>query len=729
MIPALRRSARLTAAQLELRSWLRSLLPNEAQHLFGLTLLVGVVCGFTAVAFHLTIRLAESAMIDRAIAAPGSSWIVWTILTPTLAGLLAGAGLTWIVPGARGSGIPQVKAAYATDGGRVSFRDAVGKFAIGALQIGSGASLGREGPTVQICAGATSLLARLTALPRGSMRRLTPVGVAAGIAAAFNAPIAAVTFTIEEIMGALDQTVLSGVVVAAAIAAMIERSVLGVHPVFEVEQSYTLAHANALLSYALLGAAAAALSLGFTQGLLKLRAWFKRLRAIPSWMHPAVGGLVTGALAVAVLKTLQVTGVTGGGYETLGLALDGQLGFRALMGLCAVKFIATVFSYSSGGAGGIFAPTLFVGAMLGGLFGNVDAVLFGPGHEQLGAFALVGMGAVFAGVIRAPITSVLIIFEMTGSYGLVLPLMLASMTSYAVARHFRPQSVYEALLTQDGIHLPNAHPRVHAQQGLTVADAMTPGVHWLSVTQTMSEAARALASRGFPLAPVKDERGIVIGSVTIEPLEREAVTSPDGGLSSIVQPLRSIFSHAEVLQAAARMIDLNVHDLCVLNATGDLVGVITMHDLVRTLCDARRANSAPRTLSLHPVTNEEFVAATLMTQADVLPGTSTLAELANQDNLDSDMIVRLEDGYGVLRADDVTAWLNDDEMDDTVLASKLALRVPEISANAGVQQLARLLQQDGADAAIVRSARDEEPIGIVTRRVLVGAFLEWFATH
>jgi CIC family chloride channel protein len=366
--------------------------------------------------------------------------------------------LTWLVPGARGSGIPQVKVAYAHHSGRIRLRDAVGKFFIGALQIGSGASLGREGPTVQICAGAASFLARLTGLPPHNMRRLLPVGVAAGIAAAFNAPIAAVTFTIEEIIGALDNTVLSGVVVAAALAAVIERGVLGVHPVIEVKQSYGLEHASSLATYALMGIAAGLVSVAFTEGLLKVRLWFRQWRLIPQWTQPAIGGLVTGVLAVTILTVFKLTGVTGGGYETLGRALAGGLGLRALLALGLAKVIATIFSYSSGGAGGIFAPSLFIGAMLGGAFGYGDVLLFGHESAQLGAFALVGMGAVFAGVIRAPITSVLIIFEMTGGYGLVLPLMIANMTAYMLARSLRTHSVYEALLAQDGVELPHVAP-------------------------------------------------------------------------------------------------------------------------------------------------------------------------------------------------------------------------------------------------------------------------------
>jgi len=202
-----------------LRLFLR-VLPSERQRVFALTIVIGVLCGLAAVAFHLAIRATEQQLIGRAMSASGHSWIWWSILTPTLGGLLSGILLQYVVLDARGSGIPQVKVAYAVRGGKLSFaHSTVGKFLIGTLQIGSGASLGREGPTVQICAGIASLLGRAAALSRNNLRRLLPVGAAAGIAAAFNAPIAAVTFTIEEVVGDLDQTVLSGVVVAAALAA------------------------------------------------------------------------------------------------------------------------------------------------------------------------------------------------------------------------------------------------------------------------------------------------------------------------------------------------------------------------------------------------------------------------------------------------------------------------------------------------------------------------------
>src|SRR5580704_17275280 len=270
--------------------------PTEAQRLFFLTILIGIVCGFAAVAFHLSITLASHALIDQAMSAPGLSWIGWTVVTPTLGALACGVLLQYVVPNDRGSGIPQVKVAFAVGGGRLRLRDSVGNFLVGALQLGSGSSLGREGPTVQICAGVASFLGRITGVPPKAMRRLIPVGAAAGIAAAFNAPIAAVTFTIEEVVGNLDKSVLSGVIVAAALSAVIERSILGEHPVFDVQSGLGLHHASSLLAYAALGVAAAFVSTVFTDSLLALRMRMRSLKRLPPWAHPAVGGLVTGVL-------------------------------------------------------------------------------------------------------------------------------------------------------------------------------------------------------------------------------------------------------------------------------------------------------------------------------------------------------------------------------------------------------------------------------------------------
>lgn len=443
------------AAYNRILAWLTRRMPNERQRLLAVTILAGGLCGLSAVAFHKTIAVFEVLFIDSANAAPGYSWIVWTILAPALGGLVVGVGLVFWVPGAAGSGIPQVKVAYALRAGLAPLKESIGKFILCAVQIGSGASLGLEGPTVQICAGVSSLLARAARLSPVNSRRMTSVGMAAGIAAAFNAPIAAVTFTLEELIGDLDQTMLSGVIVAAALAAVVENRVLGSNPIFHVPRPYAfdLDHPASLIGYAVLGILAAVVSVAFTDSLLGLRAQFRKFTKIPKWIHPAIGGLATGALAVVGFVFFHLNGIAGDPYKTLTLALTGTLPVLCMASYCVLKLAATVCSYSSGGSGGIFAPSLFMGGMLGGAVGWLDVMVFHHSADAIGAFAVVGMGAVFAGIVRAPMTSVLIIFEMTGGYGLVLPLMIANMSAFVLARQWRRMPVYEALLAQDGIYL------------------------------------------------------------------------------------------------------------------------------------------------------------------------------------------------------------------------------------------------------------------------------------
>lgn len=430
-------------------------MPNEAQRLFAFTILAGGLCGLAAVAFHISTGFVESWCINPATNAPGHSWIWWTILTPALGGLVAGLGLRFWVPAAAGSGIPQVKVAYTTRFGKISFKETIGKFVLCVIQLGTGGSLGVEGPTVHICSGVASMLSRAAKLSPKNCRRITSVGMAAGIAAAFNAPVAAITFTLEELIGNLDQTMLTGVIVAAALAAVVENRVLGANPIFHVPKHYELTNYSSLVWYALLGLLAALVSVAFTDSLLWLRAWFKQLKSVPSWVHPAIGGAATGCFALVAIAFFHVNGIAGDPYKTLTMALtgDSRLTVIAMMVLCVLKLAATVTSYSSGGAGGIFAPALYMGGMLGGAVGYLDVAVFHHSTDSIGAFAVVGMGAVFAGVVRAPMTSILIIFEMTGGYGLILPLMIANMSAFALARYWRNTPVYDALLEQDGIYL------------------------------------------------------------------------------------------------------------------------------------------------------------------------------------------------------------------------------------------------------------------------------------
>lgn len=551
--------------------------PNESQRLFVLTVVIGVTCGFAAVAFHLAIQLAERLLIEPAMNAPNRSWIGWTIATPTIGAAVCGILLKYVFPNARGSGIPQVKSVFVNNGGRMRMRDSFGKFLIGMLQIGSGSSLGREGPTVQICSGLASTLGRAVGVSPKNLRRLIPVGAAAGIAAAFNAPIAAVTFTVEEILGTLDQTMLSGVIVAAALAAVIERNLLG--EATSIHQVYSIGEVQSLVVCLAIGLCAAVVSVAFTESLLRLRKWFRGAIWLPEWSRPAVGGLVTGVLAVVALYTMHSKGITGGGYATLGHALNGELPLRVMLVLCAMKVVATVFSYSSGGAGGIFAPALFIGAMLGGSVGTLGQRFLPNSTDPLGAFALVGMGAVFAGIIRAPMTSVLIVVEMTESYSLILPLMIANMTSYVIARRLSAMPIYEALLTQDGVQLhPNDPPQsLDSKQVSAVVDSEGTWVRF-SLSMRAAEILDAWReNKPQDVYPVLDDTDHILGVVTLDDLTLLA-TEPELVLlttvSDLMRPPLSVRAEDSLPRALELMVTHGVRDIPVANGEGQLIGIL-----------------------------------------------------------------------------------------------------------------------------------------------------------
>lgn len=455
--------------------------------------------------------------------------------------------------------------------------------------------MGREGPTVQICAGVASALGRLAQLSPQNRRRLIPVGAAAGIAAAFNAPIAAVTFTIEELVGKLDQTVLSGVIIAAAVAAVIERSALGTHPVFDIPHPFALDDARSLILYALLGVVAAMASVVFTDSLLAVRRRIRKQKLVPPQFQPAIGGLVTGLLAVASLRWLHVGGITGGGYDQLKASLSSELPVKVMIVLCVLKLIATVFSYSSGGAGGIFAPSLFIGAMIGGAFGSLDRTIFNHPDAALGAFALVGMGAVFSATIRAPMTSVLIIVEMTSGYGLILPLMIANMSAYVLARRWRPEPIYEALLAQDDVHLGD-RAALDTLDELALAHFVErdePFVTFRTATTAGEIIERTEGSRREVHAVVDDAGHLVgvitqgdLGTLVAEPELLLLVTASD-----LMRPPVSLTIDSDLRTAFELMRSSKLRELPVVDGGGTIVGFIDESTIARAYLRAHGPKS------------------------------------------------------------------------------------------------------------------------------------------
>lgn len=455
----------------------RRLRVRENQLFLALSIIIGILAGLAAVLFSLAIDRADNAMFGSA----PSPWRVF--LVPVLVSLLTGILLATILPGVRGSGVPQTKAAFHLQGGRIPWRVPAGKFLTGVLCIGSGHSLGREGPSVQIGAGVASVAGQWLRLSPGRAKELIPVGAAGALAAAFNTPIAAVLFALEEIIGDLNATLLGSTVVASVASVVVQRSILGNEPLFHVPV-YHLVHPAELIAYAVLGITGGAVSLLFCKMLLGLRAAFLRLPRSTLMLQPAIGGIAIGA------TLLLVPEVKGVGYDYVDQALNGGLVFRTMLVLCLVKLGATAVSYSSGNVGGIFAPSLFIGAMAGGAVGTLVNRLAPFPTGDPGAYALVGMGTLFAGIIRAPMTSVFMIFEVTQDYQILVPLMVANLLSFVISKRYMPVPVYEALLHQDHIHLPSAALR--GASGLVARDVMRTDVSYVDPELSLVAAQEAI---------------------------------------------------------------------------------------------------------------------------------------------------------------------------------------------------------------------------------------------
>jgi len=383
--------------------------------------------------------------------------------------------------GARGSGVNQTKAAVYVFDGYVPFRTVIGKFLTCSIAIGSGASLGPEDPSLQMGAGIASALGRRLKLSRDKLRLLAPVGAAAGLAAAFNAPISAVLFVIEEVIGTWSASALGAIVLAAVSSAVVMRSFLGGEPMFRVPP-YTLAHPAELLAYAVLGVVSGILSLAFT----KIIAYFRpKLRALPQWTYyfqPAAAGLLIGIVGLRFPQAM------GTGYPYIDQALHSQYTWEILAILGFAKILTTSLSFVSGTPGGMFAPVLFIGAMIGGAIGGLEHHFFPQIGASVSPFALVGMGTFFAGFLRVPITSVFMVVETSGSYSIVLPVMISNTIAYLISRKYQDVALFDLLAKQDDLELPSMEEQ-REQIVLRVEDAMRkPDLPSLQASDTLGRA-------------------------------------------------------------------------------------------------------------------------------------------------------------------------------------------------------------------------------------------------
>jgi CIC family chloride channel protein len=429
---------------------------RQSEHLYMVlvALVIGILAGLCAVGFrHLIDALSILAWHATPEVQEGGGWLAylvalpwwWKILAPAAGGLVAGLIVHHLAHEAKGHGVPEVMEAVALRGGRIRPRVVLAKLFASAACIASGGSAGREGPVVQIGAALGSSVGQWLRLDPRRLRTLVGCGAAAGIAGTFNAPVAGALFAVEVILGDFGVARFSPIVISSVAATVVSRHYLGNYPAFQVP-AYTLVHPTELFAYAGLGLLAGVVAVMFVRTLYFLEDLFDRLRSYPP-LTTMLGGALLGTAGI------WLPHVYGDGYDAISQALHGQLAGRMMLLLVVAKILAVSTTIGSGGSGGVFAPSLFVGAMLGGAVGQLMEVLWPGATGGAGAFALVGMGAVVAAGTHAPITAILIIFEMTSDYKIILPLMISCIIATLLASQIQRASIYTMKLLRRGVDL------------------------------------------------------------------------------------------------------------------------------------------------------------------------------------------------------------------------------------------------------------------------------------
>ena len=506
------------------------LAPNRDERLFlVLSIFIGVISGLLVVCFRVAINWIQVLTLGSA---PHAGQLR-LLFVPIGMGLVVAALVQLVFPGARGSGINQTKAALYIYNGYISFKTVIGKFITAALAIGGGFSLGPEDPSLQIGAGVASMVSRRLNLSRERLRMFAPIGAAAGLAAAFNAPISAILFVVEEVIGRWSAAVLGSIILSAISSVVVARWFWGAEPMFRIPY-VTLKGPQELIAYAVLGVAGGIASLLFSKAL----GWSRpRLRALPRWtgyIQPPLAGLVVGAIAY-----FGAPQVMGPGYGVIDQAMHGVFTWKFLLVLALLKIVATTISFSSGTPGGMFAPTLFIGAMLGASIGTFEKVFFPTFQISIGSYALVGMGVLFAAFLRVPLTSVFMVLEVSGNYSIVLPVILANTIAYLVARSLQPHPIFETFTHQDGLDLPSMEEQ-REESVLHLEDALRPvNVPIYSGVATLKEVSAQLALKDSPALLVHLRDGSWYSMTRSEYASIAAAEPPETVLADMLKPDRA----------------------------------------------------------------------------------------------------------------------------------------------------------------------------------------------
>ena len=556
---------------------LRNLLESQIAQLVVLPCLVGVLTAGAAIAFVQLISGVQwlalgSTDLPLRVLPEVPTWRI--LLVPVLGGLIVGPLVHLLAPEARGHGVPEVIEAFLLRGGRIRGRVAAVKSLASALTIGTGGSVGREGPIVQIGAAVGSVVAQRLRLPPEQMRTLAACGTAGGIAAVFNAPIAGAFFALEVITGNFAMPSFGPVILSSVLATVVSRAWFGDVPAFQV-QPFELTSAFEISTYAGLGLVCGVVGVAFIWTLRAAERLAARSRVPPLW-RPAAGGLLLGALIVAVPNLYGV------GYATMSAALVGSIPWLWLAVLLPAKLAATSLTLASGGSGGVFLPSLYLGAVAGGLYGAGLHALLPDLTSGSGAYALVGMGGALAAATHSPITALLLLIEVTGSYRIVLPVMLAVTLGTLVSRALEKESIYTMALGRRGIQLHKRGDLI--MRAHSVGEVMRAASAVLSEGMPIDAVARAFLEQQLVRAYVVDAARRLVGAISIHDLQDPQILRL--GRLAIAHDMAERDVHrvapADSLASCMDHFVLSEHDeLPVVGAQGELEGVISRRDVLR----------------------------------------------------------------------------------------------------------------------------------------------------